>query len=41
MKVLHRVSEEYAAVFTKPFIVAEVIGITIILGGTIAHLFYR
>ncbi len=41
MKVLHRVSEEYAAVFTKPFIYAEVIGITILIGGVAAHLFYR
>ncbi len=40
MKVPYKVSEKYAVVFTKPFVVAEVIGIAIIIGGCIAHLIY-
>ncbi len=41
MKITYRVSDEYAAVFSKPFVVAEVIGCLILIGGVIAHLALR
>ena len=41
MKVPYKVSEEYSAVFSTPFIIAEVIGVAIILGGIAAHILYR
>lgn len=41
MKVPYGKSEEYSNLFEPPYIVAELIGITIILGGFIAHVLYR
>jgi len=41
MKVSYKNSEEYSTLFELPYIVAEIIGITIILGGIIAHVLYR
>ncbi len=40
MKVHYRVSEEYEVLFEPPFVVAEVAGVLIILGGLLAHAFY-
>ncbi len=41
MKITYRVSDEYAAVFSKPFLVAEVVGFLILVGGVIAHIVLR
>jgi len=41
MKIAYRVSEKYAAVFSKHNIIAEVIGVAIILGGIVAHIIYH
>lgn len=41
MKVPYKVSEEYEALFQTPFVIAEVMGVMIILGGLLAHAFFR
>jgi hypothetical protein len=40
MKVHYRVSEEYEMLFEPPFVVAEVTGVVIIIGGLLAHAFW-
>jgi hypothetical protein len=41
MKVPYKVSEEYKALFQPPFIIAEVMGVMIIVGGMLAHAVFR
>ena len=41
MKVPYKVSKEYAMIFTTPFVVAEVIGLLITIGGLSAYVFFR
>ncbi len=39
MRVHYRVSEEYEAIFKPPYVVAEVAGLMIIVGGFLIHAF--
>ncbi len=41
MKVPYKVSEEYADLFKPPFVVAQILGIMIIVGGLLAHSILR
>jgi hypothetical protein len=40
MKVHYKVSEEYRVVFRPPFLLAEIAGVVIIIGGLFAHAFF-